>query len=115
MFQANECRLHLENAVLSKIPVDVMVGKKNLEVRPSSMHKGEIVKRLLQKYNSCKFLFCAGDDRTDEDMFRVLQNFEGDQHKIFTCTIGSETKMTRATSHVTEPEGIINLLTLLAD
>ena len=60
VFQANECRLHLENSVLTKLPVDVMVGKKNLEVRPSSMNKGEIVKKLIAKYPDCQFVICAG-------------------------------------------------------
>jgi trehalose-phosphatase len=32
-FQAKECQNHLENAILSKLPVEVMIGKKNLEVR----------------------------------------------------------------------------------
>lgn len=32
IFQAKECQLHLEEAILSKLPVEVMVGKKNLEV-----------------------------------------------------------------------------------
>ncbi|CAO3600646.1 unnamed protein product [Absidia cylindrospora] len=45
-FQAKECQNHLETA-LSKLPVEVLVGKKNLEVRPKSINKGEIVKRLL--------------------------------------------------------------------
>lgn len=32
VFQAKECQLHLEEAIMSKLPVEVMVGKKNLEV-----------------------------------------------------------------------------------
>ncbi|KAJ3072177.1 threalose-6-phosphate phosphatase, partial [Quaeritorhiza haematococci] len=31
LFQAKECRNHLENAVLSKLPVEILIGKKNLE------------------------------------------------------------------------------------
>jgi trehalose-6-phosphatase len=33
IFQAKECQYHLEEAILSKLPVEVIVGKKNLEVR----------------------------------------------------------------------------------
>ena len=119
VFQANECRLHLENSVLTKLPVDVMVGKKNLEVRPSSMNKGEIVKKLVSKYSDCEFIICAGgtnfllDDRTDEDMFKVLQKYS-DREFVFTVTIGSPSKRTRATSHVTCPTEIISLLHGLA-
>lgn len=46
------------------------MGKKNLEVRPQAINKGEIVKRLLLKHADVDFVFCAGDDKTDEDMFR---------------------------------------------
>jgi len=71
-FQAKECQNHLENAVLSKLPVEILVGKKNLEVRPTIVNKGEIVKRLLSQHPDADFVLCAGDDKTDEDMFRAL-------------------------------------------
>ena len=50
----------------------MLVGKKNLEVRPIAINKGEIVKRLLYQNPDAEFVFCAGDDKTDEDMFRAL-------------------------------------------
>ncbi|KAF8985453.1 threalose-6-phosphate phosphatase [Entomortierella lignicola] len=71
-FQAKECQNHLENAVLSKLPVEILVGKKNLEVRPTTVNKGEIVKKLLLLHPDAEFVMCAGDDKTDEDMFRAL-------------------------------------------
>ncbi|KAG0211913.1 threalose-6-phosphate phosphatase [Mortierella sp. GBA30] len=71
-FQAKECQNHLEGAVLSKLPVEILVGKKNLEVRPTIVNKGEIVKRLLGQHPDVEFVMCAGDDKTDEDMFRAL-------------------------------------------
>jgi len=55
-----------------KLPIDVLVGKKNLEVRPLALNKGRIVKRLMRQYKDCDFALCIGDDRTDEDMFRSL-------------------------------------------
>jgi trehalose 6-phosphate synthase/phosphatase len=113
-FQANECRLHLEQSVLSKVPVDVMVGKKNLEVRPTSMNKGEIVRSIVQKTLSCDFVFCAGDDRTDEDMFQVLTQSNIDNGNVFTCTIGGSNKMTKAMAHVVDPFELIELLRLFA-
>jgi trehalose 6-phosphate synthase/phosphatase len=46
-----------------------MLGKKNLEVRPSMINKGEMVKRLLSRVTEeYDFIMCAGDDRTDEDV-----------------------------------------------
>jgi len=40
-----------------------MVGKKNLEVRPLVVNKGEIVKRILYMNPDTEFIFCAGDDK----------------------------------------------------
>jgi len=40
-----------------------MVGKKNLEVRPLAVNKGEIVKRILYMNPDTEFIFCAGDDK----------------------------------------------------
>ncbi len=76
-----------------------MVGKKNLEVRPVAVNKGEIVKRILYMNPDAEFIFCAGDDKasaviprrtafvtdlvlisqTDEDMFRALHLFQPGQ------------------------------------
>jgi hypothetical protein len=32
VFQAKECQTHLENVILSKFPIEILLGKKNLEV-----------------------------------------------------------------------------------
>ncbi|KAJ2162076.1 hypothetical protein GGF46_000951 [Coemansia sp. RSA 552] len=73
-FQAKECMNHLEDSVVSKRPVEILVGKKCLEVRPMSVNKGEIVKRLMgARPEQWEFVVCAGDDKTDEDMFRSLR------------------------------------------
>ncbi|KAG0667100.1 threalose-6-phosphate phosphatase [Maudiozyma exigua] len=74
--------------------LDVMEGKKNIEVRPKFGNKGEIVKRLVwHKYGTPQdllkpldqtlpidqmpdFILCLGDDFTDEDMFRQLNSIE---------------------------------------
>ena len=41
----------------------VLVGKKNLEVRPLAVNKGEIVRRLMYENPDADFVFCAGDDK----------------------------------------------------
>lgn len=71
-FQCRQCQDLLENNLAHKRPIEVLVGKKNLEVRPLAINKGEIVKRILYKNPDAEFVFCAGDDKTDEDMFRSL-------------------------------------------
>lgn len=115
LFQAKECQNHLENAILSKLPVEILLGKKNLEVRPIAMNKGEIVKRLVQHCQPhLDFVYCVGDDRTDEDMFKVLRKAEIQNETCFTCTIGSANKKTHAVWHVTSPQDVIDLIGELA-
>ncbi|KAJ3096221.1 threalose-6-phosphate phosphatase [Phlyctochytrium planicorne] len=109
-FQAKECQNHLEDAILSKLPVEVLIGKKNLEVRPVSINKGEIVKRLVASRPGLDFVFCVGDDKTDEDMFRSLRRSDLPEEAYFTCTIGSATKKTKASWHVSSPEELIELI-----
>lgn len=41
-FQAKECQNHLESAILPKLPVEILTGKKNLEVRPTFINKVKI-------------------------------------------------------------------------
>ncbi|KAF9457584.1 trehalose 6-phosphate phosphatase [Collybia nuda] len=74
-FQCRQCQDLLENNLAHKRPIEVLVGKKNLEVRPIAVNKGEIVKRILYQNPDAEFIFCAGDDKTDEDMFRALLLF----------------------------------------
>ncbi|CEI91267.1 hypothetical protein RMCBS344292_05564 [Rhizopus microsporus] len=121
-FQAKECQNHLENAIVSKYPVEILVGKKNLEVRPMSINKGEIVKRILSKNPDTNLVICAGDDKTDEDMFRALSSAhqspssvwpERDSH-LYSITVGPSEKKTHANWHVNTPQEIIQMLQTLA-
>ncbi|KAI8988048.1 glycosyltransferase family 20-domain-containing protein [Mycotypha africana] len=103
-FQSKECQNHLENAILSKMPIEVLVGKKNLEVRPTATNKGEIIKRLLSGNDeNIDFVMCCGDDKTDEDMFRVLKKITTTATTttpvpvVYTVVVGIEDKKTMAT------------------
>lgn len=74
-FQAKECQALLDNIMSQNdLQVEVVVGKKNVEVRPLAINKGEIVHRILYANPDTDFVFCAGDDKTDEDMFRFLSS-----------------------------------------
>ncbi|KAK6902917.1 trehalose-phosphatase [Kwoniella mangroviensis CBS 8507] len=72
-FQCKQCLDLLESSLAPRRPIEVLVGKKNLEVRPLAVNKGEIVKRLMYENPDADLIFCAGDDKTDEDMFRSLR------------------------------------------
>jgi trehalose 6-phosphate synthase/phosphatase len=95
------------------LPVEILVGKKNLEVRPQAINKGEIVKRLMGMIKGVDFVFCAGDDKTDEDMFKALKHISP-ACNAFTCTVGGSAKKTQAGWHVERSEDIVNVLTELA-
>lgn len=66
--QAKECKQRLEATVATRWDVEVMAGKANLEVRPKFVNKGFIASRLIDQYagGALEFVFCAGDDLTDE-------------------------------------------------
>ncbi|KAJ7640663.1 trehalose-6-phosphate phosphatase [Mycena polygramma] len=135
LFQCRQCQDLLENNLAHKRPIEVLVGKKNLEVRPIAVNKGEIVKRLLYKNPDAEFVFCAGDDKTDEDMFRALILFPNGGTKaameaplsvtlvdgpappvelaikpecVFTTAVGHSSKRTLASWHVTAPQEIVD-------
>ncbi|KAG6906205.1 hypothetical protein DXG01_015225 [Tephrocybe rancida] len=135
LFQCRQCQDLLENNLVNKRPIEVLVGKKNLEVRPIAVNKGEIVKRILYKNPDAEFIFCAGDDKTDEDMFRSLLLFppgttevvmpapmsvtlvEGDappvklairSEAVFTTAVGHSSKRTLASWHVTAPQEVVD-------
>jgi trehalose 6-phosphate synthase/phosphatase len=98
--------------------IEVMTGKANLEVRPTFINKGEIVKRLVASYGTEKgqapeFLLCLGDDFTDEDMFRALNGSGLPDEHVFTVTVGASSKMTLAHWHLLEPSDVISSIGLL--
>ncbi|KAI7862478.1 glycosyltransferase family 20-domain-containing protein [Spinellus fusiger] len=95
-FQAKECQNHLEQAILSKLPLEVLVRKKNLEVRPISISKGEVIKRLLACNHAFDFVMCCSNDKTDEEMFKALERFNSDGRLTISVKIGTEHKKTRA-------------------
>ncbi|KAI5364151.1 Putative glycosyl transferase, family 20, HAD-superfamily hydrolase, subfamily IIB, HAD superfamily [Septoria linicola] len=136
-FMARECQRHLNQTVAKKWEVEVMTGKANLEVRPRFVNKGEIAKRLVREYGeethqAPDFVFCAGDDFTDEgkihllphriplsttnlitDMFRTLRRSKLPEAHRFAVTVGAKTKQTLASWHLLEPSDIISCIALL--
>jgi trehalose 6-phosphate synthase/phosphatase len=71
-YQAHECQRELEEKVAKRWDVEVMAGKANLEVRPRFVNKGEIAKKLIDKYGEMgelEFVLCLGDDYTDEGAY----------------------------------------------
>ncbi|MHB2020128.1 MAG: trehalose-phosphatase, partial [Candidatus Xenobia bacterium] len=59
------------STMVSNMDVQVLRGNKVVEVRNASVHKGMVATRLLTE-RAADFILAAGDDWTDEDMFRML-------------------------------------------
>lgn len=68
--QAHELRMHLME-VLANAPVQVLNGDKVVEVRLQGVSKGISGRQVLLQHPGC-FSLAMGDDRTDEDLFQVL-------------------------------------------
>jgi trehalose 6-phosphate synthase/phosphatase len=115
-FQAKECQNHLEQAILSKLPVEVIVGKKNIQVRPTIINKGQVLKRLLVSAGSepFDFVLCCGDDKTDEDMFKILaKSNDLKQSQIVSIRVGDENEKTSAAWHLPTVDHVIDALKVL--
>ena len=69
--QSKELRLLLVE-LLSNLPLEVVAGDKVLEVRPQGVHKGGVVRRVLDSASDVGAIVAIGDDRTDEDLFAAL-------------------------------------------
>lgn len=65
----------------TNLNIGVFEGNKIVEVKPLSINKGQAVRLWLEKQD-WPFIFCVGDDYTDEDMFAALP-----EHAI-SCKIG---------------------------
>lgn len=76
--KAMEIKALLETEEYAHLGLAIMLGKANLEARPRQLSKGSVVNRLLAKFYSVgvesdeRFIFCAGDDTTDEGKQNAL-------------------------------------------
>jgi trehalose 6-phosphate synthase/phosphatase len=89
-FLANKLYHELEESLASK-PVQVIRGKKVIEVKSIHANKGIFVDQWIQKLTDAErpdVIIALGDDTTDEDMFATLQK----QHdiKAYCIKVGGE-------------------------
>lgn len=59
--------------LIQNTPLQVIDGNKVVEIRMAGFDKGTITLRILSETQP-DFVLCIGDDTTDEDMFKVLEN-----------------------------------------
>jgi trehalose 6-phosphate synthase/phosphatase len=84
-----ELNEHIHNRGLQVLP-----GNKIVEVRSYGINKGTAVKKLLAQYSPA-FVLAAGDDRTDEDMFRLLVSHQN----CYSIKVGPEASFARYNLH----------------
>ncbi|CAH0485283.1 unnamed protein product [Peronospora farinosa] len=120
LLQANSLQMDLEE-VIRDLPVNIIRKKGLLEIVPEGLNKGVVARQILTQDASIShshpdFLFCIGDDTTDESMFKAIYDYyaerteesmhgrpgnstyedfvaacdEGPLHHVFTCTVGKK-------------------------
>jgi trehalose 6-phosphate synthase/phosphatase len=87
--------------LITNRPVQVIDGNKVIEVRLTGMDKGITALKVLDNI-SPDFVLCIGDDTTDEDMFKALEN------KGYTIKIG--TGSTAAKYNIREQGEVVDFL-----
>jgi len=102
---ANELVSMLE-AMLAETELRAFRGEKIVEVKPVWANKGEAIERLLRDFPGPDFIFAAGDDRTDEDLFERAPS------NAWTVHVGPGP--TRASYVVTDLQVLRGVLELLA-
>lgn len=70
-YARNASLKHDLNVALAGSDVGIFSGNKIIEVKPYAIQKSTAVSELLDS-SPADFILCAGDDYTDEDMFRTL-------------------------------------------
>lgn len=101
--RASELRQELAE-LLADEDISVHEGRDIVEVKPSSITKGMVVRELCREYPA-DFILCAGDDYTDEDMFRELR----DNPDATTIKVGQNSD-TMAQHTVQKPVNVLKLL-----
>jgi trehalose 6-phosphate synthase/phosphatase len=71
--QAHELRMLLGD-LLSNQPLEVLEGKKVIEVRLRGVGKGVVAQRVEAEVETGTVIVAIGDDRTDEELFRALSS-----------------------------------------
>ncbi|MFZ1361175.1 MAG: bifunctional alpha,alpha-trehalose-phosphate synthase (UDP-forming)/trehalose-phosphatase [Candidatus Saccharimonadales bacterium] len=100
--RASELKRELTE-LLAGTDISVYEGRAIVEVKPSNVTKGGVVRDLLRRYPA-DFVLCAGDDYTDEDMFRELR----DNPAAVTIKVGQGD--TAARNSVTKPARMLDVL-----
>ncbi|KAK1393362.1 Trehalose-6-phosphate synthase component TPS1 [Heracleum sosnowskyi] len=119
--QAKEMLDHLES-VLANEPVAVKSGQFIVEVKPQGVSKGVVAEKIFtsmaEKGGQADFVLCIGDDRSDEDMFEIIDsaikaNILSSNTSVFACTVGQ--KPSKAKYYLDDTNEVLLMLENLAE
>jgi trehalose 6-phosphate synthase/phosphatase len=106
LLRLNELKDDLANIIRYKTDFEILEGNKILEIKSGRYDKGQAAISLLQNENF-DFILAAGDDITDEDVFRILPE------KAYTIRVGL--KPSAAGYNVKEISVLLKLLKSLGE
>lgn len=96
---------HDLNNIVADTDLTVHNGNKIIEIKPRSINKGVIAAEFARE-TKADFIFCAGDDYTDETMFETLPT------DAYTVRVGAGE--THANYYVTKLERVLDILTSMS-
>ncbi|CAK4086637.1 unnamed protein product [Aphanomyces euteiches] len=129
--QANSLQADLEEA-LKDMPVTIVRKKGLLEIAPEGLNKGVVARHILANdaelhQGHPDFIFCIGDDTTDESMFKTIYEYyaerseesvhgkseiAGSLQHVFTCTVGKKPSNAHLfVDHVDDVQDLLHALT----
>ena len=97
--------IELSKPIIQKHTLNILPGKKVLEIRPLAMHKGKAVNYLQQLYPYSLAVY-FGDNTTDEDAFRALK-------KGLSILVSAQSYNSAANVKLNSPLEVLEFLTLL--
>ena len=113
-WQAKELLDHLES-VLANQPIEASKGNGIIEVQPQGASKGAAADVIFSWTRKAKddvdFVFCVGDDRSDEEMFIAVEHVTYSPHmpaEVFACTVGA--KPSKAPFYLDDPSEVLDIL-----
>ncbi|KAL8136679.1 hypothetical protein V2J09_002680, partial [Rumex salicifolius] len=115
--QAKELLDHLESVLINE-PVAVKKGVSIVEGVTKGLVAENVFKSLAEKDRKADFVLCIGDDRSDEDMFGIVDDslsrgIFSPSASVFACTVGQ--KPSKARYYLNDTSEVRSMLESLAE
>ncbi len=85
--QARQLAAMLDERLRGK-PYAVHRGRRSVEVRHESLTKGQAASRLMARHTECDWVFCAGDDLTEQSLIDAVLAHPGPHVQRVCCSVG---------------------------